>query len=92
MQRRPLDHQGVRAARQTAVDDIQCHDVVLRFVLAINGMEMWRGMIVPVHPDEDPEEFADGGHVGDLRQTKRFQSRRELSLQKPRDGRPMNPK
>jgi hypothetical protein len=27
-------------------------------------MKVWRGMIVPIHPDEDSEEFADGWHTG----------------------------
>jgi len=56
----------MRAARELPVDDIQSGDVVLRFVLAVEGMKMWRGMIVPIHPNEDAEEFADGGHVGAL--------------------------
>jgi hypothetical protein len=51
----------MRAARELPVDDIQSGDVVLRFVVALEGMKMWRGMIVPIHPNEDAEEFADGG-------------------------------
>jgi hypothetical protein len=53
-------------ARELPVDDIQSGDVVLGFVLTVEGMKMWRGMIVPIHPNEDAEEFADGWHIGVL--------------------------
>jgi len=49
VQRRPLDHQRVSAARQRSVDGIQRGDVVLRLVLAVEGMKMRWGMIIPIH-------------------------------------------
>ena len=52
------------AAREFPVDDIESEDVVLRFEPAVEGMKMWWGMIVPVHPNEDAEEFADRWHGG----------------------------
>jgi hypothetical protein len=64
---RPFDHERMSAARELPVDDIQSEDVVLRFVLAVKGMKMRWGMIVPIHPNEDAEEFAYGRHVGVLR-------------------------
>jgi hypothetical protein len=51
----------------------------------------WR-MIVPIHPNEDAEEFADGGHVGVLGLIEAiFRLCREFSLQKPRNCCPMYP-
>lgn len=77
----PLDHKRVCAARQRSIDDIQSCDVVLCFVLAVERMKVRWGMIVPIHSNEDSEEFADGGHVGVLgRVTAGFQLSGELSL------------
>lgn len=64
VQRCPFDHEGMSAARELPVDHIQSEDIVLRFVLAVEGMKVrWR-MIVPIHPNENSEEFADGWHMG----------------------------
>jgi hypothetical protein len=72
----------MRATRELPVDDIQSGDVVLRFLLAVEGMKMWWRMIVPIHPNEDAEEFADGGHVGTFSLiTASIQLSSELSLQ-----------
>jgi hypothetical protein len=66
VQRRPLDNESVSAAWQRSVNDIQSGDVVLRFVLAVEGMKMRWWVIIPIHPNEDAEEFADRGHIGVL--------------------------
>ena len=82
----------MRAAREIPVDDIQSGDVVLRFVLAVEGMKMRRRMIIPLPTNEDAEEFADGGHVGVLSlKTANFQLSSELSVQKPRNRCPVHP-
>ena len=53
---------------------------------------MRRGMIIPIHTNEDAEEFADGGHIGVFGViTANIRLSSELSLQKPRDRCPMNP-
>lgn len=41
------------------MNDIQGRDVVLRLMLAINGVEVRRRMVVPVHANQDPEEFTE---------------------------------
>ena len=93
MKRSPFDNQRMSAARQCSVDGIERRDVVLRLVLAVEGMKMWWGMIIPIHTNEDAEEFADGGHVGVLGLIKAiFRLRSELPLQKPRNRCPVHPK
>ena len=74
------------------MDGIERRDVLLRLVLAVEGMKMRRGMIIPIHTNEDAEEFADGGHIGVFGViTANIRLSSELSLQKPRDRCPMNP-
>ena len=45
------------------MNDVQCRDVLLRLMLAVNGMEVWRRMVVPVHANQDPEEFTERRHA-----------------------------
>jgi hypothetical protein len=48
------------------VNDIQSGNVVLRFMLGVDGMKMRRRVIIPIHTNDDPKEFTDGGLVGYL--------------------------
>ena len=36
-------------ARQRSVNAIERRNIVLRFVFAINGMKVWRRVIIPIH-------------------------------------------
>jgi hypothetical protein len=50
---RPLEHQGVRPARETPADDFPRPDVDQRLVLGVERGEMRRSMILPEHLDQD---------------------------------------
>ena len=61
MQRQPFAHHRQRPARQrTGIDGpIQCYQ---GFVLGLDGLEVHRRMLAPVHVDHDAEKARDLGH------------------------------
>ena len=71
MQAAPFVHQSHGTARQVAVQNFAGCDIDPAPVLAVNGMEMRRRMVIIVDGDDDTEESAnlghDAGRFGDLR-------------------------
>ena len=66
MLRSPLYDEPKRSARERAANDRERLNLNLCLVIAVLHVEMrWR-MIIPIHTNEDSEEFADGGHSGVL--------------------------
>lgn len=45
------------------MQDVQGRYVVLRFEFAVQGVEMRRRMIFPIHSDDNSEELTDGRHA-----------------------------
>jgi hypothetical protein len=57
---RPFKHESQGSVRQLALDDFQCTDIYLGFLLSIECMEMRRSMISPKHLNHDSVKGADG--------------------------------
>ena len=60
----PFEDQCQGAAGQLSFQDFQRTDIDQCFELAIEGMEVRWGVIIPEHLDENAIKHADGGHGG----------------------------
>jgi hypothetical protein len=58
----PFQNQRMGAAGQYAPDQFKCFDCIDSLKFAVLDVKVGRRMVIPVHPDQDAIEHADGRH------------------------------